>query len=150
MHPYWWCTKRLQSWLQNLKLSNGGQLELKSIQAGVYRGEVCSWNIVEKAGKPSLVVTFNWLCLQRLVLDKNGVLSTKWQRIPERPAPLSSVYTMEIDVRWYYDQENNHRVKAVTSLGESCWFYPPDHPTNLVLMEENVVSTVAAQSENPK
>ncbi len=151
MHLYLRCPDRLMGWLEDLRLSDGGQVELESVEVGVYRGEVCNWSIKKTSGRPILMVSFTWLCRQSLALDDNGVRYTRWQHVAKRPAPLSPVPTMEIGVRWYYHQTNKgNRVKIRTSLGESCRCHPRDHPTNLVLMEDGSITTVLAQCMKSK
>lgn len=146
MHPYLKCAVRLRKWLVDLRMSDGGQFEIETLQSGVYRGSVDSWEISEKDGNRILTVRLNWFCRSCLSTDENGVRGMRWSEAQERSAPLAPP-TIVVPYRWYYKQVNHDRIKLKSDQDEACRCYPPGHPTNLVRLDDGSIITFAQQQK---
>jgi hypothetical protein len=127
--------KRLEN---RLKKYIGGQLQIETCD-GIYRGEVASYEIDKKSKKRRFTVEFKWWCIRRI---KNHDIHTFSRVVFWDEIPIDTVIKRRIiDIRYKYyyfqrDREDRkERIKLKTDFGESCRFYKPDDPTNLVRNE---------------
>jgi hypothetical protein len=135
MHLYLWKVERLENRLEKYI---GGQFQIET-RDGIYRGEIENITFSDKPNNKKMTVIFKWWCIRRI---KNNDIHTNermvfWDEI--KPDSRVSKPSVEIRFTWYYFQrdreDRKERIKLKTDFGESCRFYKPDDPTNLVRNE---------------
>ncbi len=129
MHGYHWNTTELT---KILEVFVGGQCQINTRHAGVYRGKIVEMNVFQQQRK--IKPKFEWLCVRRPILDAREMIQQRWFLITNPP---SGNHFLDFDYFIYYVQEDEERIKLKGWGGEACRFYLPDDYTNLVPSNDN-------------